>query len=77
MGIALRHKEVDESFLQGEPDHEQGGVDLQKECTPALPQPPATAFAMPTTFGENIMEDQNWHTTKAPREQPMKTRSMM
>lgn len=45
--------------------------------SPALPQPPAMALDMPTTLGENMMEDQNWQTTKEASEQPIKTRSMM
>ena len=28
---------------------------------PAFPHPPATALAMPTTLGENMMDVQNWH----------------
>ena len=48
-----------------------------KADSPALPQPPATALAMPTTVGENMMDDQNWQMTKVAREHPMNRRSMM
>ena len=54
------------------------GEDIKGRAdSPALPQPPATALAMPTTVGENMMEDQNWQMTKAAREHPMNRRSMM
>ena len=31
---------------------------------PKFPQPAAVALAVPTTFGENIKEHQNWLVTK-------------
>lgn len=39
-------------------------VGIWQENSPALPQPPAMALAMPTTLGENNMLAQNWHVTK-------------
>ena len=39
---------------------------------PKLPQPAAVALAVPTTFGANISEHQNWLVTKVAPAQPMK-----
>eukprot|EP00438_Fugacium_kawagutii_P036205 Skav225352 [mRNA] locus=scaffold652:23527:23939:- [translate_table: standard] len=41
---------------------------------PKLPQPAAVALAVPTTFGENIKEHQNWFVTKVAPAHPMKNR---
>ena len=42
-------------------------TEIMKICVtppPKLPQPAAVALAVPTTFGENIKEHQNWFVTK-------------
>merc|ERR1719171_3299035 len=41
---------------------------------PRLPQPAAVAFAVPTTFGANISEHQNWFVTKVAPAHPMRNR---
>lgn len=41
---------------------------------PKFPQPAAVALAVPTTFGENIKEHQNWLVTKVAPAHPMKKR---
>merc|ERR1719440_916340 len=41
---------------------------------PRLPQPAAVAFAVPTTFGANMSEHQNWFVTKVAPAQPMRNR---
>ena len=48
-----------------------------QQGTPALPQPPTMALAVPTTLGENIMLLQNWQMTNAASDQPMSMRSIM
>ena len=48
---------------------------IMKICVtppPKLPQPAAVAFAVPTTFGANMREHQNWFVTKVAPAQPMK-----
>merc|ERR1719446_937009 len=50
---------------------------IMKICVtppPKLPQPAAVAFAVPTTFGANMSEDQNWFVTKVAPAVPMKNR---
>ena len=44
---------------------------------PRFPQPAAVAFAVPTMFGANMSEDQNWFVTKVAPAQPMKKRMRM
>jgi hypothetical protein len=43
---------------------------------PALPQPPESALAVPTTFLSNQPVHQTWHGTNAPPRMPMKSRMM-
>merc|ERR1719498_1837186 len=53
---------------------------MMKICVtppPRLPQPAAVAFAVPTTFGANISEHQNWFVTKVAPAQPMRNRRMV
>ena len=48
---------------------------IMKICVtppPRLPHPAAVAFAVPTTFGANMSEHQNWLVTKVAPAQPMK-----
>merc|ERR1719331_280736 len=50
---------------------------MMKICVtppPRLPQPAAVAFAVPTTFGANISEHQNWFVTNVAPAQPMRNR---
>merc|ERR1719199_1041862 len=50
---------------------------MMKICVtppPRLPQPAAVAFAVPTTFGANMSEHQNWFVTKVAPAQPMRNR---
>merc|ERR1712054_432344 len=47
---------------------------MMKICVtppPRLPQPAAVAFAVPTTFGANMSEHQNWFVTKVAPAQPI------
>merc|ERR1719464_2000165 len=44
---------------------------------PRFPQPAAVALAVPTTFGANISEHQNWLVTKVAPAQPIKVRIRM
>ena len=44
---------------------------------PKLPQPPAVAFAVPTTLGANMSEHQNWFVTNVAPHIPMKNRMRM
>merc|ERR1712093_527646 len=50
---------------------------MMKICVtppPRLPHPAAVAFAVPTTFGANMSEHQNWFVTKVAPAQPMRNR---
>merc|ERR1712032_1802023 len=44
---------------------------------PRFPQPPAVAFAVPTTVGANMSEHQNWFVTKEAPAQPIMVRITM
>merc|ERR1719221_451195 len=44
---------------------------------PRFPQPAAVALAVPTTFGANIREHQNWFVTKVAPAQPIIVRMRM
>merc|ERR1719183_1720710 len=53
---------------------------MMKICVtppPRLPQPAAVAFAVPTTFGANMSEHQNWFVTKVAPAQPMRNRRII
>merc|ERR1719181_1732487 len=53
---------------------------MMKICVtppPRLPQPAAVAFAVPTTFGANMSEHQNWFVTKVAPAQPMRNRRIV
>merc|ERR1719331_45030 len=53
---------------------------MMKICVtppPRLPQPAAVAFAVPTTFGANISEHQNWFVTNVAPAHPIIMRIKM
>ena len=44
---------------------------MTEDRSPALPQPPAKALALPTSGAVNMTEVQNWHATNEDRLNPM------
>merc|ERR1719487_253874 len=73
--IAIRH-DISSSM----PPNSRIGITnahMMKICVtppPRLPHPAAVAFAVPTTFGANISEHQNWFVTNVAPAQPMRNR---
>merc|ERR1712147_461108 len=73
--MANRHDKLSSS-----PPNERIGITkahMMKICVtppPRLPQPAAVAFAVPTTFGANISEHQNWFVTNVAPAHPMRNR---
>merc|ERR1719387_3352779 len=53
------------------------GMSVCVRPPPRLPQPPAVALAVPTTLRLNMMEFQNWFTTKVDPRQDTKKRAVI
>mmetsp|Transcript_50958 Transcript_50958/g.101345 ORF Transcript_50958/g.101345 Transcript_50958/m.101345 type:complete len:203 (+) Transcript_50958:1677-2285(+) len=71
MRYESRHERLSSSPVKDMKMRKMYGIVRLVIPPPRLPQPAAVAFAIPTTFLENICEHHVWHATKVASEKPM------